>query len=396
MGVKMNVISLLMYCYILLKPYYLFKSGGLQISDIVLLIAFFLFLILTVKNKKKITTEIIENKEYLIFAICTLIVNILYFVVYLKFKFVLSSLYYFFFFFVMILFSFCYKNNKHFGSIVSNLFKVNLIIQLLIYLLGLGRHYGIYRYMGTFNDPNQFAYFVLLSFSYIYLFDLTLKQNGRNFVYLLISVYLIYCSVSTGMLMGISVFVILYIVSIVKNFKQYIINNKVKLLIITFMLFFGIIFLVINKSSLSIFNLRDTTMFSRVTDKFNRISSKNTNDHLWSVWQERGYDKLWIYPQYMLYGSGEGEYDRFILSAHSNEIHATLPSILFYYGIIPFLIILKWFYKKLKRVPFNLLIVYLALLMESFTLLNQRQALFWTIFMMAPQLSKSYAQNKNV
>ena len=137
-------------------------------------------------------------------------------------------------------------------------------------------------------------------------------------------------------------------------------------------------------------------MFSRVTDKFNRISSKNTNDHLWSVWQERGYDKLWIYPQYMLYGSGEGEYDRFILSAHSNEIHATLPSILFYYGIIPFLIILKWFYKKLKRVPFNLLIVYLALLMESFTLLNQRQALFWTIFMMAPQLSKSYAQNKNV
>ena len=88
-----------------------------------------------------------------------------------------------------------------------------------------------------------------------------------------------------------------------------------------------------------------------------------------------------FYPQYILYGSGEGEYTRFTKTYHQDEIHATLPSILFYYGIIPTLILLSWVYSKIKKASIKTLIPLISIFMESFTLLNQRQVLFWILIL---------------
>ena len=44
---------------------------------------------------------------------------------------------------------------------------------------------------------------------------------------------------------------------------------------------------------------------------------------------DRGMEKLVLYPQYLLYGAGEGGFDRFTLASQVNEIHCCLFSVMF-------------------------------------------------------------------
>ena len=56
---------------------------------------------------------------------------------------------------------------------------------------------------------------------------------------------------------------------------------------------------------------------------------------------------------------------------------------MFYYGIVPFFILMYWVYLNLKGLKLKQYIPYIAILIESFTLLNQRQLLFWWMILMA-------------
>jgi hypothetical protein len=50
----------------------------------------------------------------------------------------------------------------------------------------------------------------------------------------------------------------------------------------------------------------------------------------------RGYDRIWLFPQYVFVGAGEGAFDRFghLSEGGTNEIHSTPATILFSYGIL--------------------------------------------------------------
>lgn len=380
----MRIVYFLLYIYLLLRPYYFFKSGGVQVSDIFLILAFFLFIIFSKSNKKRLLLPIEKNKELFVFTILTFFINGIYFITFLKFKFILSSLYYVFNLFAIILFFNLFAEKKQLNT-VGIIFKLNLLLQLLFYFLNVGKYFDSYRYMGTFNDPNQFGFYVLLSFSYIYIINNITDNKKYHFVFFIISIFLIYQCASTGMLLGILVFFILMIIYNLKNINNFINQNKNKLFFALVSLLFIGTFIGLTGKNQMFSSFLDSKIISRVEDKLYRKSASQLNGQM-SIWQERGYDKLVIYPQYLLYGSGEGEYNRFDKSAHTNEIHATLPSILFYYGLIPFLLIVFWLYKRLKNIPPKYKVIYYAILIESFSLLNQRQALFWCIFIIPFEL----------
>lgn len=371
----------------LLKPYYIFASGTLQIGDIVLLLAFFLFLLATKNNKKNIKNILIENKYFVFFMILVFIINGFYFLYYLKFKFMLSSLYYLFNLFVIILFSYMFSKNEKSYKILDRILKFNIIVQLIICILNLGDYYGGYRYMGTFNDPNQFAYYIFISFCFVYLLNLKLKNSGfETFIFFLISIYLIIRSSSTGMLFGMMIFVALYIVSLLKGVKKSSVRKAIIfcIVLIPFVLLVGILYTNSDKR----IEWDNIHIIERFSEKIGKIENSNTliNDNHMTIWQERGYDKIIKYPWYILYGSGEGMYERFSSPKFVNEIHATIPSILFYYGIIPTFLLLAWMYKKIKGSPFKINAVFFAIIIESFTLLNQRQYLFWIMFILIANL----------
>ena len=100
----------------------------------------------------------------------------------------------------------------------------------------------------------------------------------------------------------------------------------------------------------------------------------------------------------MLYGAGQGDFYRFDKAISANEIHSSFPGMLFYYGIIPFAILLYWVFRNFSAGRNNpyVLLCYLAYFAETFTLTNQRQPLFWMIIVFASLKSIEAVENGRI
>ena len=366
----MKVIYLNFFIFVFLKQFYIFKSGGLQPADIFFVISFALYLI----KIKKIT---INNKDiYLaVFVYIGLIINTFYFVIYGKNEFMLSSFHYVYNFMIVILFRQLIQESSFIQKLLKVL-KINIFSQLIIYILGLGSYYMETRYIGTFNDPNQLAFFVYITLMLIIILS-NLINIRVNIIYYLIVVILIFASSSTGMLLAISSFSVLYIflnktkITIKFSISLRKIITSIPIIIIL------VIFLIPN-SKIIINAIQETEMMQRLQHKIDFTSELNESEE--SLIEERGIDKLFIYPEQMLLGAGQGYYHRFKDASHMGEIHSTLPSILFCYGIIPTILVIVWGYINIKYIPLQMFAIYISLMLESFTLLNQRQPFFWMIF----------------
>lgn len=374
---RINILHSLIYIYFILSPFYFFKSGGLQVSHAFLLIAFGIFIVSS-RGAKIPIREIQNNGEYAFFLMFVAVINLSYFILYGDAGFMLSTLYYIFNFFVIIMFSFLFKSES-FQENFLKIMKGNMLIQFLVYIANLGRWFSWKRYMGTFNDPNQFAFYILISYSFIYL--LSKKFNKGFILYSLLAFFLIVISASMGMLLGIGVLILLQIANLAKS-KMLLLKKKYMFLAVLLVVALIFFILLLNTDSIErIYSqLSNVGIVQRIEEKFfNRPGN---------LLAERGYDRIAYYPQYILFGSGEGYHERWEKAYHQRELHATLPSVLFCYGIIPLIILISWMYKKIIKLPFDLLIVYIAVIAESFTLLNTRQSLFWMLFVLAPYLKK--------
>lgn len=273
--------------------------------------------------------------------------------------------------------------------------KINIILQLIIYLLGIGRNYDSARYMGTFNDPNQFSYFIVLSIAYLYVIEDILKIKKRAHLTYLIGFILVILSASTGMLMACTILITLHFIRTITSMNMWKRNAGRILLVLTVLC----AIVCIPMSNLELKNIIKTTInetisdmsiVERMTGKIDKAENSNT-----ALIEERGLDKLINYPQYLIYGAGQGNYSRFENVVNKIEIHSTLPGLWFYYGIIPFVLLLRWIYVNVKNVKFRYMIPYIALLVESFTLYNQRQLLLWVLIIMANLLKEEKMEEED-
>lgn len=135
------------------------------------------------------------------------------------------------------------------------------------------------------------------------------------------------------------------------------------------------------------------TLFSRIQQKLWKLANGNFYDLLY----DRSAERLVLEPQYLLYGAGEGFFERFIpydgfeqlLSPgvfdvfHVNEIHSSFFDVWFSYGIIPAAVLVYWIVRNVIRCDRAQRAAVLALLAESFTLMNCRQPFFWFVIVMA-------------
>ena len=64
---------------------------------------------------------------------------------------------------------------------------------------------------------------------------------------------------------------------------------------------------------------------------------------------------------------------------HVNEIHSSFFDVWFSYGLIPMLLLTYWIMKHAVRCSRRQRAAVIALLAESFTLMNLRQPFFWFI-----------------
>lgn len=390
----LSLIKSLVLIYAVLSPYYIFQSGGLQPSSIFMIAAFSLFLYLSLSSKEdKIRTNISgilhTHKHLVYFVILATGINVLWYIASPDKELMLSSFYLVFNVLVVLMFSGISKDDR-FLSKLSGLLQFNIIAQLFIYLFNLGRHYSPDRYMGTFNDPNQLAFYIFISLIVTFIIrNLTSKSttNKLNIATWLAGLFLIYSSGSTGVLLGIMVFILLgtlhYVYSNTLKMKNRMRADVVRLL--ATLLFIATLLIAAwtySQSSESAWvRSNNTSSETLLTDRLEEKINKASGDADITLAEDRGLDIIYKYHHYIFFGAGAGNYNRYTEAAQNTglEIHSTL-SLIFYYGLIPSIILCMWFVSQLRKASSWLLISAAAILIESLFLINYRQPLFWIAF----------------
>ncbi len=358
---------------VLLKPFYIFASGKPQIADFMLILSLFALLLET----RRIFIRKADEPLY-IFVICVVIIQGIYFLIYQQADFLVTASYYIFNLAAVYVFNWFVKDFSFLRKLQSVL-KINLLLQLVLILLGYeeGLHY---RYRGTFNDPNQLSFYCMINFFLIYVIHYILEKNNLRrtawWPWLIVTAYIIFTASSSGMLAGILIFVGIYFFENATNLN----SKKQMIAILVIAVIAVMVFLLI----IGVVQLPESiTKDNRVYNKFKTLlSSGSIAESFTSFAQDRYLLPLLRYPERILYGAGEGMRSRFV-GASGNEIHSTPLAILFYYGIVPWSFWMLWIVRKLRFVPRALLCAYAALIVETFTLINYRQPLFWMMLLIA-------------
>ncbi len=357
-GVSFSISSVCFLIYFLLKPFYVFDSGTLQPGDFFLLLSF-AFLVYEKKRG-------LRNDDYVFgaFLLCVITVNSIYFLIFRSSFFVKSCLYYVFNYIVIL----CFRHfmyNKPWLNALGLVCKMNLLIQLAIYLLHKGSYWeGTYRYMGTYTDPNQLGFAIISTLSILFLL-----RDKWKYLFVLVAGFIILQTSSSGMLIALLILVSLDGMIMLKRAMD---NGGISytVVFITILGIGGVIALIM----LDIIHI-DWDHF-RVSDKLS-----NNNSVLQNFINDRALNVAQEHPEYFLFGYGEGfQFPRY---GHSEEMHSTWISLCYYYGVLPFCVLLAWIYMNVRRIKLDMVPVYCAIFLEAFTLVNHRQASFWMIILLA-------------
>ena len=367
--------NILLLLFILIRPFYVRASGQVQPADGFLMLYFFCTVYRDFKAEV-LVPNIKKNKLFYIFLVFAIMINAFYHKVVPDPRFLFSSLY--LIYMGVVVYSYDSGINKGLIDKIRYILYGNLIIQFLIYSSGLGRLYyelweeGATRYMGTFTDPNQFGFYIFIVLLFAYL---TKHEKADTYLFPITSVMGIFLVIQSKSLAAFLGLAVLYTLALLRFIGEKFRVNKVILCAMLILTTAGVVYYFIPTSDFRIENVEYTTV--------NRIRYKIYNviyaDGIKDILRERAAEKIINYPEYFIYGAGEGNYERYYPEP-VNEIHSSFINLFFSYGLIPFAILMGWFKKRLKGLNAVSLVCFITILIESMFLVNYRQALFWVLW----------------
>ena len=304
--------------FLILKPIYLWRSGGVQLCDIFLLMStMFLFM----KHKAVFSLDKRQIAPISLFTglcIYQLLVNTVWTGV-LGDNLLKSSLYYAFnliaFFDLIII-----GNDIGIDSLKKSI-AYGCLISLGISSLGLILAGAGGRRVGFFNNPNQLGYYALVLFSLTFL----CKDQIKGFVFylmLILSTWAIIASGSKAAFIAVVGMYAIYIFSADKRFSfKKIIPRLIMLIVFSSAIY--LFFFSDNKIVLS----NPTIYFMR-----RRMLLMGTENDT-ALGTGRGYDRIFEIGFHFLWGMGEGANYRFNTMT-GMEAHSSYVTLLVCYGLI--------------------------------------------------------------
>lgn len=328
------------------SQFYIFPSGLPQPAHIFIIFSFLIFIFFY--NKIKIS----DTKPLIYFVCYVIFINIFYTFIIDDLSYLVSTIYWIF---NLILFLVLVNINviatQKLFFYLRFIILISLIINILIWGAGFGRYNFSPRYNGYFNDPNQMAFWVLCSCAIgLVLYK---KVKYKIFIYCL-SLFLILLTMSRSATLG---FIILTLGLVVQHKSR--LDFKILLS------FIAILITIILFSILLKFGFLDSIIlrfYEGIQENDNQTSS-------------RGFDILINFPEYLFLGAGQGAY--YLHSYSGNEIHSTWFGILFYYGIIGFILFLSFIYNIFKKLEFAEKIIFLGPMFYGFFTYSVRTLVFW-------------------
>lgn len=382
---------------ICLLPLYLWKSGLPQIAHIMGVLW-----MLTLLVKKPVLSAPRVLVLGFAFAVYTGIVNLIVYALYLDRHSLLSAFYYVY-------------NVSIFAAVIETARRVEfqnffprivygsillLIIELFIVMFGLGRVMEGVRATGTFNDPNQMAHWVIWTVLIITLGGWYLKRGFVLGWFALIGgVILLVFSASRSGLLGMGwIFVVLTLMVLFKTLLTFP-SFKFKLHRMASLLSVLVLIGFLGGNALLIFQEAGLLekMWTQTQWYLERIRMYINIEKSY-IMEERAYDRLVKFPEYLILGAGEGANERWG-EGPVPEIHSTLAGVLFYYGIPGTFSLLGFLYLIWSSLPKGWQkLLLLAPFLYSLGTYNLRNTMFWVglavFFALGQAVKASHAETK--
>jgi hypothetical protein len=329
--------------YIILKPFYLFPSGGMQIADIFLIVLFF-SLIVSVKGIK-IYDWATVSLLLLLFMTIT-IVSGLWTLITEDLRVLLPIL---FLLFNLILFL-CVSHivNTHPSAKKTILWAIIGSVLLQFILIPISST-PAFRQSLFFNNPNQLGYWSVLCAT-IFLF-LVQEEKLNKYIYIMFTgVVMILAGLSLSKAAIVSIFLLYFI---------YYSNRPIV----------GILFLI---SIIGTFLFAgEIEQVSNVVDRLADLGSAGDDNA-----SGRGYNRIWEWPEYAWLGNGEGALERF---GEDHEIHSTMGTLFFSYGPIGLFLFLTIFIRFFFTKGLASVLPFIPIFAYSLTHQGYRFSLFWLL-----------------
>jgi hypothetical protein len=368
-----HLFGILSGLYISTSQFYVGESGSLQPAHfIIILMSFLVFFTgktgILIKNIPK------NVSYYAGFILYSSLVNIFWTIKSQDTEFIINSFYYLFDFSILMIFIYIFKYYSK-NNIVKSI-DAALFLSLAMFMMGLGRHDFPPRYNGYFNDPNQMGLWILCLAST----RMLLKENNlpsiRTDLSVIVSLILSFATQSRSTIIGLLFIFSAYLI------QRLVSSTRLAKAIIMPLVIFFVAFASNQKNSI-------VNYISNIgaSQRFGEIS---VSDDL----NERGWYRIIEYPDYLIFGAGQGQHFRFDSDV---EIHSTWAGIIFYYGLIGFTLFFVPFLLMIKNLKIENKIIILAPLAYSISTFSARTPIFW-VFIAAAIVAvahQSAAQQKS-
>ena len=314
------IVFSVLVAYILLKPYYFLPSGLPQVGDFLLVGALPFAMALPKAPQHEYVTRFMFYM--MLFTIYAALVSITWTFVLMDPDVATSAIYYGFNFILMVIFLRIGLLQPR-ATLVAIAYTLSVSAVLQAAMIVVTFKAASFRQIAGFNNPNQLAYWSLLSLCIFWAIASKYKING--YIQAVTVVCLIYSSATALSKSGMIAVAFLCALHYIKKPKLFMI---------------GLVALIP-----AYFLLDNSTIVTRINERLQSIGEQS-DDSLYA----RGYTRIFDNPEYMVMGAGEGGLYRFEkVTAQSfkargaaagkcndlacHEIHSTLGTIIFSYGI---------------------------------------------------------------
>ncbi|TFH88170.1 hypothetical protein EQG41_04505 [Billgrantia azerbaijanica] len=357
-----SIVTFLLALAISLSPLYFFPSGGPQLTDFAFVVFSSVVALAAVSNK--IYLEKRDKRLLVLFILLCLwvlvvsSVNTIYFSMT---EILFPSLFYIYNTIVAVMVFMFLKESPSAGARAIKIGAVlSTVIVLVFWFSDLTA--STRRVDGSFNNPNQLAYYSLVIIS-ILLCVLNNKELLKPVYLCVIGVLVVYTLSSSSLTAVVALFISLFgVLCKVSGTLRSALTRGVSLLAIIVVA--GSVFMMTEKGN---------TVVNMVEARFLLL-----DDKLEDVGESRGYSRILEYPEYIFFGAGERGRDRFGYG-HSHEIHSTFGTLLFSYGIVGVVLFMMLLVSTIREGGFYHFFALAAPLFYAITHNGLRFTLFWIL-----------------
>lgn len=361
--------------FLILNPFYLFPPGKPQIGDFLMVTIFLISIPILRLGFKSFN---INKNAILGFLAYSFLLNIIVGLLNnaLLFAFVLESFFIYNFLVFFFLLGLAKNDTKKFLLFT----KVGIFLSVTIqvgYLFAFGSaNFDDLRPTLFFANPNQLGYYGMLMLSIFVVLNKIERIKVIYFVLIFLSCMLVALLSASKAAIGGSLFLLVYYLYDAKLFS---VRG-----IITVTLIAGVSYWYVFK------NEQGLTKALYVMERVD----EGSKEHGVTEWQYRGYDRITNHPGYLVLGAGEGAYRRFESYIGKHEMHSSIGTLLFCYGIPGFILFGMFFASLFRGVPMRVVFYILPVVLYGLTHNGLRFTPLWVLLALFPIIGELLRQQK--